>query len=401
MKIALIDAALRPLPKAKRGGGLPAGFRPSVDIMKVFAYCRRERMDVRILTFREEMEDLSGYSVVVVAKGCMQSKTQPAVRMVMEGLGWPKSRFKSVFDSLYDMHEGTDLCVVGQEMRERGGVSKLGPAIDECPADIDAYGEALYLRFALDSVMGYCKKRPIDLGYGRVMTEDGGWMSLKAMTMYSGSSYIELCDPDPASIPCDVMDSFAAASRGFRLLFRYPLDLARADDMLVNSICLAKWFGRMEVSGNLVRDRAKVLRLADAVGSRNIQVTCGSIGIGAYKKEDCFSAILEAMRSKYDSETLGISMKMRLSDDAKDGAYHDLYSAVLSWMSAPAMFYGHTLDWYIRWQAQAMADKGKASASKRLLDAYAEFRESSGLAADMADNMTGTRVIRHEYMIKE
>lgn len=371
MRVALIDASLRPLTAAKRKGGtIGKTFKPSVELMKVFSYCRKERIeDVRMLIYHEEMEDIRRYNVVVVAKGSARSDTSDSVALFLEMNKARITTSKTVSEALYDMHEGTDVLVVGHAM-EPMPLARLGMPIDSCPADVDAYGETLYVRNKMDAA-GKSGKRMIDLAYGNVLLEDGSVMDARRMAMYSGSLDLEVTDEDLSKVPDEALARFFRSARDARMRvgFREPLDLSKVGPESLRALAEVRVLGPVLVRASARDDRLALMTLADSCGSRNLSIVADD---GGMVLKDCDHLDrLERVAEELDAaESMGMRYSYKPSPYDLGSRFGPLYRMISNWRSARVMYRTASLKEYLLWNEQKA--KGNTPIAREAIPLYEE-----------------------------
>ena len=375
MRIALIDASLRPLSASKRKGGtLGKKFRPSVELMKVFSYCRKEHIEeVRLLIYHEEMEDLGRYNIVVVAKGGRSSEVSDSVALLLEMNKGLITGSKSVSEALYDMHEGTDILVVGSGM-EPHPRARLGMPIDSCPADVDAYGEMLYVRNKLDA-SGKAGKRVIDLAYGNILLEDGSTMDARRMAMYSGSLDLEVTDEDLSRIPDGLLAEFfrSAAAARMRVGFREPVDLRSIGPEALKALAGVRILGTVMVFASPTEDRLALMTLADSCGSKNLCIIGDDPRV--IVKDDDHMDRLERIAVDMDAaESMGMLHSYRPSKYDLASRFGPLYRMMANWRSARVMYRTASLMEYLRWNEQKA--KGRSPLACEAIPLYEEVAEA-------------------------
>lgn len=406
MRVALIDLSLVPLRKgSRRPASLGRRFQPSVHLMKVYAFCRRERIEVRLLSFREEMADMSRYSLVVAGGSMPEPRSSQYARIAIENLGWPDASGKTVISALYDMHEGTELCVVGDPGCLDGRLSLLGAEIDSMYADPDMYAETLYLRGKTDLTLRNCGRRVLDVSYGRVMKEDGTMFSPAVMAMGTGTEHLYIDDPDPSAIPPAIMAGFlsSAFERGLRVHFRNPLDLSAMDDAVIRAMRRTKWYGVLFVKGYSLAYRHLAMDLADICGAKGLCIYETDVGKDAVLDEGHIRAITELTRSMYEAERMGIGYKCSIADSALGSRFGPLYRAVSDWRNNARAYHPQTLRTSVLWKAEDLASKGSADRgrSDELLSLYEEACDASREFKELSENYSGTSVSLGRYVYKE
>lgn len=334
MKIALIDASVKPLSRKKtKCTKMPRGFVPCLDLMKTFTYCKKERLDVRMLIYRDEMEDLSKYNVIVVSSENPGSAIDPAIESLLVGY---KDRIcdKTVFESIYDGHEGPDICIVSRNFKlplDKGRL--LGPVIDACPGDIDAYGEMLYVRKKLDMIGVRAKERFIDMAYGRIMLEDGRWMGPVQMAMYSGTLNVEVTDLDPMSISEDILVQFIekAVESKMRVQFRHSLDITKMTPRIIKAMEGMKVLHDIAFCNYSKDMKERLLDVAESVGRRKIKLIIDNVGKDALGEEGHFKAIRDLVLMMYECDRNRYFYKINFDINARTSRYGPLYLAIAQW----------------------------------------------------------------------
>lgn len=311
---------------------------PCLDLMKTFTYCKKEHLDVRMLIYRDEMEDLTKYNVVVVSSENPGTAIDPAVESLLVGY---KGRIcdKTVFESIYDGHEGPDICIVSRNFKlplDKGKL--LGPVIDACPGDIDAYGEMLYVRRKLDMIGIRAKERFIDMAYGRIMLEDGRWMGPVQMAMYSGTYNLEVTDLDPTSISEDILVQFIqkAVESKMRVQFRHPLDIAKVTPPIIEAMEGMKVLHDISLCNYTKDMKSRLLDIAESVGRRKVRLMIDNVGKDALGEEGHFKAIRDLVLMMYECDRSRYFYKINFDINARTSRYGPLYLAIAQWrMSGP------------------------------------------------------------------
>lgn len=339
MKIALVDASVKPLSKKKtKCTRMPRGFIPCLDLMKVFTYCKKEHLDVRMLIYRDELEDLTKYNVIVVSSENPGSAIDPAIESFLVGYRNYICE-KTVFESIYDGHEGPDICIVSRNFKLPFDKGKLlGPVIDAYPGDIDAYGEMLYVRRKLDMIGIRAKERFIDMAYGRIMLEDERWMGPTQMAMYSGTYNVEITDQDPTSIPEDILVQFLqkAVENKMRVQFRHPLDITKVSPAIIKAMEGMKVLHDITFSNYSKDMKGRLLDVAESVGRRKIRLMIDHVGKDAVGEDGHFKTIRDLVLMMYECDRNRYFYKINLDINARTSRYGPLYVAITQWrMSGP------------------------------------------------------------------
>lgn len=390
MKVALIDASVTPMSRRQAGTKkLPRTFMPSIDIMKAFTYCKREHMDARILLYREEMEDLGSYSVVLVSRENPATPLPPSIESLILA---HKANVcdKTFFESLYDGHAGMDMCVMSRSSPLPLASGKgLGAVVDACPGDIDAYGEMLFVRGRMDLIGSRGKERLIDMAYGRIMLEDGSWMAPERMVQYAGTNRLEIADFRPSAIPDTILGEFIerAVARKIKLQFRHPLMLDEIGPLAMGASHGLKVINDLPLGGYRPEHKLKVLELADSVGRGKISLVYEDIGKGAVGEGEHMKAIRDYVLSMYACDANGFRFRSKLSDDARTSRFSPLYIAVNKWRVGGPACHMMTLGGYISWLATKEVP-GAQKAADGLLEQFARFSEAYPSVREMMDVYT-------------